>query len=144
MKKSIVTLGMLASVFAISLTSCKDAESNVKQTQEEVLDARVDLMESKNEAAEALEKFKLDIYEKLSNNNKKIRDLRVKEIKGTSKEKEDYTVRIDDLQTKNEALKSKLDAYTSYDASSYETFKSELQENADVLEKEFQELEKKN
>ncbi len=144
MKKSIVTLGMLASVFAISLTSCKDAESNVKQTQEEVLDARVDLMESKNEAAEALEKFKLDIYEKLSDNNKKIRDLRVKEIKGTSKEKEDYTVRIDDLQTKNEALKSKLDAYTSYDASSYETFKSELQENADVLEKEFQELEKKN
>lgn len=144
MKKSIVTLGMLASVFAISLTSCKDAESNVKQTQEEVLDARVDLMESKNEAAEALEKFKLDIYEKLSDNNKKIRDLRVKEIKGTSKEKEDYTVRIDDLQTKNEALKSKLDAYTSYDASSYETFKSELQENADVLEKEFQELEKEN
>lgn len=144
MKKSIVTLGMLASVFAISLTSCKNAESNVKQTQEEVLDARVDLMESKNEAAEALEKFKLDIYEKLSDNNKKIRDLRVKEIKGTSKEKEDYTVRIDDLQTKNEALKSKLDAYTSYDASSYETFKSELQENADVLEKEFQELEKKN
>lgn len=144
MKKSIVTLGMLASVFAISLTSCKDAESNVKQTQEEVLDARVDLMESKNEAAEALEKFKLDIYEKLSDNNKKIRDLRVKEIKGTSKEKEDYTFHIDDLQTKNEALKSKLDAYTSYDASSYETFKSELQENADVLEKEFQELEKKN
>mgnify|MGYP003418866747 FL=1 len=144
MKKSIVTLGMLASVFAISLTSCKDAESNVKQTQEEVLDARVDLMESKNEAAEALEKFKLDIYEKLSDNNKKIRDLRVKEIKGTSKEKEDYTVRIDDLQTKNEALKSKLDAYTSYDASSYETFKSELQENADVLKEEFQELEKKN
>ena len=144
MKKSIITLGMLASILAVSFTSCKNAESNVKQTQEEVLDARVDLMESKNEAAEALEKFKLDIYEKLSNNNKKIRDLRVKEIKGTSKEKEDYTVRIDDLQTKNEALKSKLDAYTSYDASSYETFKSELQENADVLEKEFQELEKKN
>ena len=144
MKKSIITLGMLASILAVSFTSCKDAESNVKQTQEEVLDARVDLMESKNEAAEALEKFKLDIYEKLSDNNKKIRDLRVKEIKGTSKEKEDYTVRIDDLQTKNEALKSKLDAYTSYDASSYETFKSELQENADVLEKEFQELEKKN
>lgn len=141
MKKSIVTLGMLASILALSLTSCKDAESNVKQTQEEVLDARVDLMESKNEAAEALEKFKLDIYEKLSDNNKKIRDLRVKEIKGTSKEKEDYTVRIDDLQTKNEALKSKLDAYTSYDASSYETFKNDLQENADVLEREFQELE---
>lgn len=144
MKKSIVTFGMLASVFAVALTSCKDAESNVKQTQEEVLDARVDLMESKNEAAEALEKFKLDIYEKLSDNNKKIRDLRVKEIKGTSKERENYTVRIDDLQTKNEALKSKLDAYTSYDASSYETFKSELQENAATLEKEFQELESQN
>ena len=65
----------------------------------------------------------------------------VKEIKGTSKEKEEYTIRIDDLQTKNEALKSKLDAYTSYDESSYETFKSDLQENADALEREFQELE---
>ena len=144
MKKSIITLGMLASILAVSFTSCKDAESNVKQTQEEVLDARVDLMESKNEAAEALEKFKLDIYEKISNNNKKIRDLRVKEIKGTSKEKEDYTVRIDDLQTKNEALKSKLDAYTSYDESSYETFKNDLKENADALEKEFENLENQN
>lgn len=144
MKKSIVTLGILASFLAVSFTSCKDAESNVKETQEEVLDARVDLMESKNEAAAALEKFKLDIYEKISDNNEKIRDLRVKEIKGSSKEKEDYTNRINDLQTKNEALKSKLDAYTSYDASSYETFKNDLKENADALEKEFQELENQN
>ncbi len=141
MKKSILTLGMLASVFAVSLTSCKDAESNVKETQEEVLDARVDLMESKNAAAEALEKFKLDIYEKIAENNKKIRDLRVKEIKGTSNEKEEYSKRIDDLQTKTEALKSKLDAYTSYDESSYESFRNDLQENADALEREFQELE---
>ena len=144
MKKSIVTLGMLASVFAVSLTSCKDAETNVKQTQEEVLDARVDLMESKNEAAEALEKFKLDFYEKISDNNKNIRDLRVKEIKGTTKEKEDYTKKMDELEAKNEALKSKLDAYTSYDESSYETFKNDLKENADALEKEFQELENQN
>lgn len=144
MKKSIITLGMLASILAVSFTSCKDAESNVKQTQEEVLDARVDLMESKNEAAEALEQFKLDIYEKISDNDKKIRDLRVKEIKGTSKEKEDYAVRIDDLQTKNEALKSKLDAYTSYDETSYETFKNDLKENAATLEQEFEKLEKQN
>ena len=144
MKKSIVTLGMLASILAFTFTSCKNTESNVKQTQEEVLDARIDLMESKNEAAEALEKFKLDVYEKISENNKKIRDLRVKEIKGTSKEKEDYTNRIDDLQTKNEALKVKLDAYTTYDASSYETFKNDLEENASALEKEFKDLEKHN
>jgi hypothetical protein len=144
MKKSIVTLGFLASVFTISLASCKDAESNVKDTQEQVLDSRVDLMESKNEATEALEKFKLDIYEKISDNNKKIRDLRVKEIKGSSQEKKDYTFIINDLQTKNEALKSKLDAYTFYDASSYDTFKTDLEGNADALEREFQELEKQN
>jgi hypothetical protein len=45
------------------------------------------------------------------------------------------------LQTKNEALKSKLDAYTTYDASSYDSFKNDLQENTDALEREFQELE---
>jgi hypothetical protein len=132
----------LAFVFALSLSSCKDAETTVKETQEEVLDSRVDLMESKNDAAQALEQFKLNVYQKIADNNEKIRDLRVKEIKGTSIEKEDYTTRIDDLQIKNEALKSKLDAYTSYDESSYETFKNDLEENADALEKEFQELEK--
>jgi predicted nucleic acid-binding Zn-ribbon protein len=141
MKKSVVTLGILSIFFAVSLTSCKDAETNVKETQEEVLDARVDLMESKNEATEALENFKLDVYQQISTNNKKIRDLRVKEIKGTSKQREDYTSRIDQLQTKNEALKSKLDAYTTYDASSYDSFKNDLQENTDALEREFQELE---
>jgi predicted nucleic acid-binding Zn-ribbon protein len=141
MKKSIVTLGILALFLAISFTSCKDAETNVKDTQEEVLDARVDLMETKNEATKALETFKLDVYKQLSDNNKKVRDLRVKEIEGTSKEKNDYTTRIDALQTKNEALKSKLDAYTTYDAASYDTFKNNLQENAAALEREFQELE---
>jgi predicted nucleic acid-binding Zn-ribbon protein len=141
MKKSIVTLGILALFLAISFTSCKDAETIVKDTQEEVLDARVDLMETKNEATEALKTFKLDVYKQLSDNNKKVRDLRVKEIEGTSKEKNDYTTRIDALQTKNEALKSKLDAYTTYDAASYDTFKNNLQENAAALEREFQELE---
>lgn len=141
MKKSITSLGMLAWFFAISLTSCKDAETKVQDTQEEVLDARVDLMESKNAAAQALEHFKLDVYKKISDNNEKIRDLRVKEIKGTAQAREDYAQRIDNLQVKNEALKTKLDAYASYDESSYETFKNDLQENADELEKEFQSLE---
>uniref|UniRef100_UPI0037BEF21B hypothetical protein n=1 Tax=Flavobacterium sp. TaxID=239 RepID=UPI0037BEF21B len=77
-------------------------------------------------------------------NNKKIRDLRVKEIKGTSKEKEDYTSRIDALQIKNEALSAKLEAYTTYDSSSYDTFKNDLKENADALEREFQELDNQN
>ena len=141
MKKSIVTLSILTFSLAVFFTSCKDTESNVKDAQEEVLDARVDLLESKNEATEALEKFKLDIYEKISENNQKIRDLRVKEIKGTSKERGEYTAKIDELQIKNEALKTKLDAYTSYDASSYEVFKNDLQENADALEEEFRKLE---
>ena len=144
MRKSIVTLGMLAAVFALSLTSCKDTEANLKQTQENVLDAKVDLMESKNEAAEAMEKFKLDVYEKISDNNKKIRDLRVKEIKGSPKDRQNYIVRIDDLNTKNEVLKNKLDAYTTYDASSYENFKNDLQKTTDDLEREFRELESRN
>jgi hypothetical protein len=141
MNKSIVSIGFLAFVFVLSLSSCKDAETTVKEAQEEVLDSRVDLMESKNDAAQALEEFKLDIYQKIAENNEKIRDLRVKDIKGSSMKKEDYATRIDNLQTKNQALKLKLDAYTSYDKSNYETFKNDLEENADTLEKELQELE---
>lgn len=141
MKKSIVTLGILAAFFAMSVTSCKDAETNVTDTQEEVLDAQVDLMETKNEAAAALEKFRLNVYEQISDNNKKIRDLRVREIKGTASEKENFTSRIDQLEEKNEALKSKLDAYTSYDAANFNTFKSDMEVNAESLEREFQELE---
>jgi hypothetical protein len=144
MKKTVVTLGILATVLASTFTSCKDAETKVKDTQEKVLDARVDLMETKNEATEALEKFKLDVYEQIATNNKKIRNLRVKEIKGTSKEKEDYTSRIDALQIKNEALSAKLDAYTTYDSSNYDTFKNDLKENADALEREFKELDNQN
>lgn len=144
MKKSILTLGMLASVFAISLTSCKDAEANVEQTQENVLDAKVDLMESKNAAAEALEKFKLDVYKKISDNNKKIRDLRVKEIKGSPKDIENYADRINDLNARNEVLKNKIDGYTTYDSANYEQFKNDMQKTADDLEREFQELDNRN
>jgi hypothetical protein len=144
MKKLRVTTGILALIFAMLLTSCKDAETDVKETQEEVLDSRVDLLESKKEAAQAIEQFKLDIYGKISVNNEKIRDLSVKEIKGTLQEKVAYTKRIKGLQSRNDALKAKLDAYTSYNKSTYETFKNDLRENADSLERQFQSLENEN
>lgn len=94
MKKTIVKVSTLMLILAVSFTSCKNTESNVIDAQEKVLDARVDLLESKNEATEALEKFKLEIYEKISENNKKIRDLSLKEIKGTPKEREEFAARI--------------------------------------------------
>lgn len=141
MKKSIVTLGILTSFLAGSVTSCKDAETKVIDTQEEVLDARVDMMESKNEADEALENYRLEVYETISENNKKIHDLRVREIKGNTSDKENYKSRIDELEEKNEALKSKLDAYTSFDATNFETFKNEMEANTQALERELQELE---
>ncbi|MDD3004904.1 hypothetical protein [Flavobacterium sp.] len=141
MKKSIVTISTLMLFLAVSFTSCKNTESNVINAQEEVLDARVDLLESKNEATEALEKLKLEIYEKISDNNRKIRDLSLKEIKGTPDERKEFEARINELENKNEALKSKLDAYTSYEASSFEVLKNELKENSDALEVEFKKLE---
>ena len=141
MKKTIVKISTLMLILAVSFTSCKNTESNVIDAQEKVLDARVDLLESKNEATEALEKFKLEIYEKISENNKKIRDLSLKEIKGTPKEREEFAARINQLKNKNEALKSKFDAYTSYDASSFEVLKNELKESSDALEVELKKLE---
>lgn len=139
MKKRFLSFGMIALIFAASLTSCKNTEADVKDAQEDVLDAEVELVEAQNDAAQVYENYKREVNEKITRNNQKIADLRVKEIKGTADEKARYNERMAELEAKNNELKAKLDAYA--DGSDWNAFKKEVDQHLNQLETEFESIE---
>lgn len=138
MKKSIVTLGMIAMLFAGSLTSCKNNEAKMEDAQEDVLEAKQDVAEEQNEANQEYENYKMEINEKITKNEQKIADLKVKNITGSADAKERHNNRIAKLEAKNSELKAKLDQYTTYSADTWEAFKTDVNNAAEELERDFE------
>lgn len=137
MKKSIVTLGMIAMLFAGSLTSCKNNEAKIEDAQEDVLEEKQDVAEAQNEANQEYENYKLEINEKITKNEQKIADLKVKNITGSADAKDRHNKRIAKLEAKNSELKAKLDQYTTYSADTWEAFKADVDSIATSIEKDF-------
>ncbi len=138
MKKSILTLGMIAMLSAGTLTSCKDGEAKVEDAQEDVLEAKQDVVEEQNEANQEYENYKMEINEKITKNEQKIADLKVKKMTGSADAQDRHNKRIARLEEKNAELKAKLDQYTTYSADTWEAFKADVDSAADALEKEFE------
>lgn len=138
MKKSIVTLGMIAMLFAGSLTSCKNNEAKIEDAQEDVLEAKQDVAEEQNEANQEYENYKMEINEKITKNEQKIADLKVKNITGSADAKERHNKRIAKLEARNSELKAKLDQYRTYSADTWEAFKADVDSTATSIERDFE------
>lgn len=138
MKKSILTLGMVAMLFAGSLTSCKNNEAKIEDAQEDILEERQDLAEAQNKANQEYENYKMEINEKITKNEQKIADLKVKKITGSADAQERHNKRIAKLEAKNSELKAKLDQYTTYSADTWEAFKANVDSTATAIERDFE------
>lgn len=138
MKKSILTLGMIAMLFAGTLTSCKNNEAKVEDAQEDVLEEKQDVAEAQNEANQEYENYKMEINEKITKNEQKIADLKVKKITGSADAQERHNRRIAKLEARNSELKAKLDQYTTYSADTWEAFKADVDSTATSIERDFE------
>ncbi len=138
MKKSILTLGMVAFLFAGSLTSCKNNEAKVEDAQEDVLEAKQEVAEEQNEANQEYENYKMEINEKITKNEQKIADLKVKKITGSADAQERHNKKIAKLEARNSELKAKLDKYTTYSADTWEAFKADVDSTASSIERDFE------
>lgn len=138
MKKSILTLGMVAMLFAGTITSCKNNEAKVEDAQEDVLEAKQEVAEEQNEANQEYENYKMEINEKITKNEQKIADLKVKKITGSADAQERHNKRIAKLEARNSELKAKLDNYSTYSADTWEAFKADVDSTANSIERDFE------
>lgn len=144
MKKQTITLFALLAITSLTfLTSCKNNEAKIEDAQENVLDAKKDLVEAKQDSLADYESFKMKVNEKITANELKIADLKVKVINGNNDAKAKYNGKVVQLQQKNEELKAKLNNYTQYSADTWEAFKTDLDNDVNNLEREFNEFNSK-
>lgn len=139
MKKSIVFFTILAFTTFAFLTSCKNKETKIEDDQEDIMDAKKDLIEVKHDSTD-YESFKIKINEQIAANELEIADLKDKAI---DKSKNRYNKTIISLEEKNIALKTKINGYYESSKEGWELFKNDINKTEDDLEKEFNDLKSK-
>jgi len=138
--KNTKKLALLAFGLVMTFSSCKNNETKIEDAKEDVLEARQDLVEAETDSLADYEAFKMKINEKVTSNELKIADLRVKAVDKGKDGKERIAKRIKNLEEKNNELKAKLAGYSKYDSATWESFKTEVEKSSDNLQKEFDEL----
>ncbi len=128
MKNKIIILAIITVTF---LTSCKSAQQKETAARQNVTDAKQDLKDTQTSNANEWKEFKAESEAKISDNENRIAELKVKMNKPGSTFDGIYRTRIEKLEAKNTELKSKLNHYDG-NQTGWKTFKSDF--NRDMNE----------
>lgn len=151
MKKSIFTLATAMFVAGSILSSCssndkkvENAAIEVQEAKSEVKDAQQDLSEAQQAAGADFQQFKNESNQELTDNERKIADLRI-EMKQEKKEARiKYEKKIDELEQKNQELKVKLEAYHDDGKSDWKEFKAEVKHDLEGIGHAFKDITVRN
>ncbi|MFE3867229.1 hypothetical protein ACFX5E_03960 [Flavobacterium sp. LS2P90] len=141
MKKTIYTLAITTLLTATVLTGCQTSTKKEEMAKDKVADAREDmadaaeeLMVAKKEAtAEEWKKFKAETNVRITENESRIAELKVK-MKNTGNSMDAmYAKKIDELEQKNKQIKIKVDSYKNDTSDDWESFKKEYNHDMDQL-----------
>ncbi|RPI72643.1 MAG: peptidase M23 [Ignavibacteriales bacterium] len=148
MKKTILSIAIATTLFAAMFTGCKSLAEKKESAQDKVQDAKEDLRDVQKDAnieaqkiatAEEWQLFKSESEEKISDNEKRIAELKVKMKKPGKVLDAQYEKRIDALEQKNRELRTKLENYEK-SQSDWETFKREFNHDMDEIGQAFKDL----
>jgi hypothetical protein len=135
MKKSIFTLAIASTLIAGSIfTGCKPSTPKVEAAQENVQDAKQELKDAQQAAtAEEWKAFKDESEVKISNNEARIAELKIKIKKSGKNLDKLYEQKIDALEQQNKDMKARIDMYENNAHSDWESFKREFNHDMDEL-----------
>ncbi len=141
MKKTVFIPMVAMFCIATLFTSCKPNTKEVQDAQENVQQAKEDLIVAKKQAnAEEWQNFKDEVNIVIEKNDAKIAELK-KQIKKTGKDANaEYDRKIDTLEKKNEELKLKIENYKNDADSDWQSFKREFNHDMDELGKALKDL----
>ncbi len=138
--KTIITrysiLAFFTVVFATACTTSPEKETEaLNDAKEKVVDAKADLLEAKKDSAEEYNKYKTVVLYTLTDNEKKIEELKEKRKSETSTSRAKYLKELADLEKKNAELKSKMNMYQDGPKDKWEAFKKAFNQEVDDLGK---------
>lgn len=144
MKKSIYTLAFAALVAGMVFTSCKSPADKVEAEQENVLEAEQDLDEAKRDYNQEYSQFKSESEARITANEKVIADLKEYSIAKKKETRMEYEKAINDLESKNQAMKAKIADYKKDGNDNWESFKNEINHDMNEIGESLNNLGKNN
>lgn len=144
MKKTIFYTALAVIAASSIFTSCESKEKKVEDAKEDVQDAKQELKKAQRELNTEYPTFKTDAETKIADNEKRIAELREKLNKPGKAPFDDLRKkRIDELEEKHAALRSRLYGYEK-ERSDWETFKREFNHDMEGIGNAFKDLGKDN
>jgi phage-related minor tail protein len=143
MKKQILTLAALAILVgtasnAYSQVTDKKSEKareNLVEKQNDVVEAKKELKEAKQDSISDYQKFKKDSEVRIKNNEKDIADLKAKLVKENKKNKAEYQKKVNAVEVKNSELKKTLNNYKEEGPDKWTAFKNNFNNTLDEIGK---------
>ncbi|MCD6065835.1 MAG: hypothetical protein K0S33_661 [Bacteroidetes bacterium] len=133
MKKKFLILAVTGLMAGTVFTACNNSAEKVENAAENVADAREDLNEAETKFAEEWEKFRLENEQQIQYNENEIANYRAME-KADQSWSNKYRTRIDELETRNTALRTKMNQYEKEKRQdNWESFKAEFKHDMDEL-----------
>lgn len=139
---------LFASIAGILFASCnnspKEKKEDLNDLNEEVVDAKEDLVTATLDSITEFNKYKKSIEKKLQENERVIADLKENDNSKTKSEEELYFKKLDKLELKNAELKSKIDNYKEGPEQKWELFKVDFNKDMDDLGKSISNMAERN
>ena len=124
-----VILFMAGSVF----TGCNNNREDVEDAEENVKEANQELIDAKAQYEKEWQQFNTDAELRISANEKKISDYKALIKTSSGKSKAKYEKEVIELEQKNVELRKRLREYKYEGKESWETFKKEFNDGVDYI-----------
>ncbi len=139
MKTSTIFKAVTAFLFlniSVGCANSTDKETEeLKDAKENVVDAQNNLDQAKKDSAEEYNKYKTVVLFTLSDNEKKIAELKEQRKSESAKSRAKYLKELDELEQKNDLLRSKMNLYNNGAQDKWEAFKKGFNQEVDDLGK---------
>ncbi len=116
-------------------------EDKLLKEQEDVVEAKQDLNQA---LRDSVRQFKLDAQNTISENNRKIDELKQKNADGNSNTRDRDQAKINDLERKNKELQKRLDEFNDENSEKWTSFKREFNHDMDEVGNSLKDLSKNN
>jgi hypothetical protein len=145
MKKLFLSLAVVAFLAGTSFGQVPDKESvkareNLKEEKKDVVVAKQDLKIAQKDSVSEYQKLTKESEVKFKNNEKSVADLRTAITKNNSKEMVTDQKKVSILEEKNNNLKKELADYKVLGQVQFNTFKTRLNNDLDVLAKDLKDF----
>jgi hypothetical protein len=121
-------------ILALAITGIMISLSGAAQENKKAADARKNLKEAKIDSAADFQKFRKESEVKISENQKKIAELKAKKSTDTKEIKKKYDEKVLALEAKNNALKKKIKTADDTKTDMWTSFKHGFNHDMEELE----------